>query len=134
MKIPGFVFILSALFFLGCATAGKLYQDHEFDEVENRYEKAIRWSDYRVANSFRKDAATEDHPPDFDRLNQFKVTSYQVKERAELLGQSQMRQTVEIGYYRADSFIEKKVIDNQIWEYNKEQGRWYLLTGLPDFK
>ena len=134
MKIPGFVFILPAVFLLGCATAGKLYQNYEFEKVEDKYEKAIRWSDYRIANTFRKDAASEDHPPDFDRLNQFKVTSYSVKERTQLMDQSQVRQTVEIGYYRADSLIEKKVTDNQIWEYNKEQGRWYLLTGLPAFK
>lgn len=134
MEIPRIIFILLAISFLGCATAEKLYQDREFDKAGNKYEKALRWSDYRIANSFRKDAATDKHPPDFDRLNQFKVTSYRVKERADLMDQSQVRQTVEIGYYRADSFIEKKVTDNQIWEYNKAQHRWYLLTGLPDFK
>jgi len=126
--------IVPALFLLGCATAEKIIQDYEFDKVEDKYEKLLRWSDYRLANSFRKDATTEDNPPDFERLKQFKVTSYRVKERAELMDKTQVRQTVEIGYYRVDSFIEKKVMDNQIWEYNTGQRKWYLLTGLPDFK
>lgn len=134
MRMLRWFCIVPALFLLGCATAEKIIQDYEFDKVEDKYEKLLRWSDYRLANSFRKDATTEDNPPDFERLKQFKVTSYRVKERAELMDKTQVRQTVEIGYYRVDSFIEKKVMDNQIWEYNTGQRKWYLLTGLPDFK
>jgi len=134
MRTETIIGILFALLFLGCAQAEKLYQDYKFDEMGDTYENAIRWSDFRIANSYRKDAATENNPPDFEKLAQFRVTSYRVKERAELMDQSQVRQTVEIGYFKADSFVEKKITDHQIWEYDGEQRRWYLLTGLPDFK
>ncbi len=134
MKIVTRFSILFAILLLGCAQAEKLYQDYEFGEVGETYEHAIRWSDFRVANGFRKHAPTEDKSPDFEKLAQFRVTSYRVKEHAELMDQSQVRQTVEIGYFKADSFVEKKITDHQIWEYDGEQRKWYLLTGLPDFK
>ena len=134
MKTETIIGILFALLLLGCSTAEKLYQDYEFGEIGKTYENAIRWSDFRIANGYRKHAPTEDKSPDFEKLAQFRVTSYRVKERAELMDQSQVRQTVEIGYFKVDSFVEKKVTDNQIWEYDGEQRRWYLLTGLPDFK
>jgi hypothetical protein len=134
MKAETILGIFLALLLLGCATAEKLYQDYEFDKVGPVYEHAIRWSDYRIANGFRKNAATEDNPPDFDKLAQFRVTSYRVKERADLMDKYQVRQSVEIGYYRVDSFVEKKITDHQIWEYDAKQRKWFLLTGLPDFK
>lgn len=134
MKIARLISILAALLLLGCAQAEKLYQDYEFGEVGKAYENAIRWSDFRIANGFRKNAGTENDPPDFEKLKQFRVTSYRVKERADLMDKYQVRQSVEIGYFRAATFVEKKVTDHQIWEYDAKQRKWYLLTGLPDFK
>ena len=134
MKAATLTGILIAILLMGCSTAEKLYQDYEFGEIAPVYEQAIRWSDFRIANGYRKNAGSEDNPPDFEKLAQFRVTSYRVKERAELMDKYQIRQSVEISYYKADSFVEKKIIDHQIWEYDAEQRRWYLLTGLPDFK
>lgn len=134
MKIARRISILAALLLLGCAQAEKLYQDYEFGEVGQAYEHAIRWSDYHIANGFRKNAATENNPPDFEKMGHFRVTSYRVKERADLMDKYQVRQSVEIGYFRAGTFVEKKITDHQIWEYDAKQRKWYLLTGLPDFK
>lgn len=134
MKIETVLGILFVFLLFGCSTAEKLYQDYEFGEVGQAYEHAIRWSDFRIANAYRRDAGTEDNPPDFEKLSQFRVTSYRVKERAELMDKYQVRQSVEIKYFKANSFVEKKILDHQIWEYNAEQRKWYLLTGLPEFK
>lgn len=126
--------LLLALFMVGCATASKLYRDHEFKDTVWKYEKALRWSDFRVANAFRKPASSRDDPPDYDNLARFKVTSYAVQETVPLMDQSQVRQSVEIGYYIQGAYIEKRITDHQIWEYDREERKWYILTPLPAFK
>jgi molybdenum cofactor biosynthesis enzyme len=62
------------------------------------------------------------------------VTSYSVKKVSVSEDQSEVRQTVEIGYYRVDEVTLKTIRDQQVWVYNPIAKRWYLKSGLPLFK
>ena len=41
-------------------------------------------------------------------------------------------QVVEIKMFNKNQARERVVIDEQIWKYNEETGRWQLHSGLPD--
>jgi hypothetical protein len=48
--------------------------------------------------------------------------------------QTEVRQIVEIGYYRVDEVTLKTMREQQVWAYNPLVKRWYLQSGLPPFK
>jgi hypothetical protein len=43
-------------------------------------------------------------------------------------------QLVDFQYYRMRNVTVRTITDRQRWEYDHEQGRWYLISGLPDFE
>jgi len=106
----------------------------DFSETSKSYEKMIFWSNYDTADSFRDPQEREIHPADIDGLKDIKVTSYSVKKVSVSEDQSEVHQTVEIGYYRVDEVTLKTMRDQQVWVYNPIAKRWYLQSGLPLFK
>jgi len=98
------------------------------------FKDSIRWSDFETANQLRKDALTESNPPDFKKLKNVRVTSYEVKQIIPMDNKSKVRQIVEINYYKTDNMIEKTLTYDQLWEYDAKNENWSLKSRLPDFK
>ena len=42
------------------------------------------------------------------------------------------RQQVEIKMFNANQAVERTILDEQEWRYDKESKRWLLHSGLPD--
>jgi len=118
----------------GCAAYSDMKRQDDFSETTKSYEKMIFWSNYDTADSFRDPQEREIHPADIDELKDIKVTSYSVKKVSVSEDQAEVRQTVEIGYYRVDEVTLKTLRDQQVWVYNPMAKRWYLQSGLPLFK
>ena len=118
----------------GCAAYSDMKKQDDFSETSKSYEKMIFWSNYDTADSFRDPQEREIHPADIDGLKKIKVTSYSVKKVSVSEDQSEVRQTVEIGYYRVDEVTLKTMRDQQVWVYNPIAKRWYLQSGLPLFR
>jgi hypothetical protein len=118
----------------GCAAYLDMKKQDDFNETSKSYEKMIFWSNYDTADSFRDPQERETHPADLDELKNIKVTSYSVKKVSVSEDQAEVRQFVEIGYYRVDEVTLKTMRDQQVWAYNPIAKRWYLQSGLPLFK
>ncbi|MDZ7581581.1 MAG: hypothetical protein U5R30_13460 [Deltaproteobacteria bacterium] len=118
----------------GCAVYSEMKKQDDFGETSKAYEKMIFWSDFDTADSFRDPQERETHPADSDDFKNVKVTSYSVKKVAVSEDQSEVRQVVEIGYYRVDEVTLKTLRDQQVWAYNPTAKRWYLKSSLPPFK
>ena len=118
----------------GCAAYSDMKKQDDFSETSKSYEKMIFWSNYDTADSFRDPQERETHPADIDELKNIKVTSYSVKKVSVSEDQAEVRQIVEIGYYRVDQVTLKTMRDQQVWAYNPTVKRWYLQSGLPLFK
>jgi hypothetical protein len=129
-----FALLLITPLIIACATFARIKQTEMFERTSEAYAKAIRWSDFEAANRYRKAILTQKKPPDLDALTQIKVTSYEVKEVGISKEVTQVRQIVEIGYYKIDGIIEKSLRDQQIWVYDPVDKRWYLNSNLPDFQ
>jgi hypothetical protein len=119
---------------IGCATYSKMLKQDAFGETAKSYEKMVFWSEFDAADSFRDPQQREMYPADIDGLKKIKVTSYSVKKVSVSEDHSEVRQVVEIGYYRVDEVTVKTIRDSQVWAYNPQLERWYLQSGLPVFE
>ena len=131
-KLGLFYFLL--LFVAGCASVSDRLTMNKFGEASSAYGEAILFSHYEAANLYRKSGGAADKPPDFEKLKNIKVAMYDVKQVDLSEDKRHVSQVVEIKYYKQDNMIIKTVRDEQLWEYDPDDNRWYLSSGLPQFK
>ena len=131
--IMQYISILCVLVLAGCATYDRYKQEDRFEDITEAYGNSIRWGNFAVANGIRAKKGDEEEP-DFEYLKNIKVTSYELKAVNISKDGNTVQQSVEIEYYKIDQFIERTIIDSQLWKYNAEKERWMLHSELPDFK
>ena len=132
-KSSVFIIMLASLM-AGCVSVSEMRKMDKFEETSKAYEFAIRWSDFESASQFLK---TEENATVSDLLNklkQFKVTAYTIKNFLPSKDKSQVLLIAEISYFELNRLIVKSISDRQIWKYDTAQERWLLTSGLPDFK
>ncbi len=117
----------------GCASYGVSKRQKLFDASALAYERAIRWSDYRQAFTLAGNADAT--PPDLQRLQNVRVTSYDVlgvpQPNADF---SRVVQVVEIRYVQINQMSERSLADQQTWVYSDKDERWRLMTPFPGFR
>ena len=128
--VKGVVFVM---LILGCASMKTGEKMSQFDETSRAYVRAIRWGDYEGAYAFKKLTDREGALPDFEDYRSVKVTNYKVKQTIISEDQTKIIQIVDFQYYRLTDVTVKTLIDRQKWEYDEEQGRWFLQSDLPAF-
>ena len=134
-RINGFIIVLLCGVMLGaCATLTDQHRMEKFSDITRAYGKAVFWSEFEAAYAFRKEAKTGENLPDFQFLKNFKVTSYELKQIYPSGDGMQVRQVVEIDYYRINEVVVKTIRDHQLWEYDSRDGIWYLKSDLPKFE
>ncbi|NNF97073.1 MAG: hypothetical protein HKM94_09125 [Halobacteria archaeon] len=126
LALIGLVVLLSA-----CAEVST--RNTQLDLTLIQYEKALRWSSLEQTNQFRK------QPINFTSrqlamFKKIKVTGYDVintSYRDNKLKQLQVIQLVEIRYVNEDTQVERKFSEQQIWEWDKDAKRWWLVSPFP---
>jgi len=132
-KLKICIILLSSLL-VSCASVSEMRKMDKFEETLKAYEAAIRWSDFESASLFLKTQETENVSAVIEKLEQFKVTSYEVKNLLPSKDKSQVLLTAKISYFELNRLIVKWVSDRQVWEYDTAEDRWLLTSGLPDLK
>jgi hypothetical protein len=132
-KLKFSALVLFILIF-GCASIQTGKKMTLFDETARAYLQAMRWGDYETAYAFKKLPDPNDKMPDFQDLNQIRVTAYNVKQTILSEDKSTIVRIVDFQYYRISNVTVKNLIDRQKWEYDGEANRWYLTSEFPDFK
>ena len=128
------VILLIAVLLLGCAAVTDQVRMKKYDEATRAYGEAIVWGHFEAASLFLKDDGGTTPPPDLQKLENFKVASYDVKNVKRSEDKAQITQIVEIKYYKRSQMIVTSIRDEQVWEYDSDQRSWLLKTGLPSFK
>lgn len=119
----------------GCASYTGMKRMDDFNDTVKSYKKMVFWSEFNAALSFVEPGANDDRgQPDLEDFKTVRVTSYKVRRLKAAADQTQVQQVVEIDYYRMDDMTVRTIEDQQLWVYNAEAQRWYLRSGLPDFK
>jgi len=125
---------LVAILIAGCVTIGDLKRLNRFNDIAADYQIAMRWSDFETVNGYRKEGKTE---AGFEKVQQLKndiqIISYDVRDISVAPDHDEVRQVVEIHYYRRDRMIEKTLKTVEVWVYDEGQKRWLLTEGFPDF-
>ena len=122
--------ILLAVFLSGCATSTERMDD--LDHTLRNYKKTIRWADFDSAYGFRKwEAGSQSSPP--ESLKNVRVTRYEVGNSDLSTDKMSYTQVVRISSYLLDSARERQLTDQQKWEYDEENGHWFLISEMPEF-
>jgi hypothetical protein len=103
------------------------------DDTLFQYASLVRWSNYDAALRFLKPSIKEIKPTDFEleHLKQFKVSSYRESPITPGSTANTINQNVEIQLYNVHNNTVRTINDSQIWEYDDELQRWFLITGIP---
>lgn len=134
MRALRYILAVSLVITIGCASIVERKQMDMLEQRTDNYENALRWGHFEIAGAFMKKSASDQLPGIIENLKQIKVTSYKLLDRNVFESKEAAEQKVEIRFYNIDSLIEKIIIDNQTWIFDKDLEDWFLSSGLPDFK
>jgi hypothetical protein len=134
-RSPATVSILAlGLLLCACATEKMRSRQTILDETLLRYASTIRWGDVSQAQTFIDPKVLAEHPPtslELARFKQVQVTGYN-EQPAVPVGDSEVRQTVQISLVNIATQGARTVIDNQVWRYDAQNKHWWLISGIPD--
>ena len=125
---------LAALLLSACTAVDKSKKSITLEQALRNYETAIRWVDFKAANSARRLEGTAHYTPSPDTLKRIRVTSYETMNMATFDDNTTVNVRVEIVYYNEDSMKLVTLTDNQVWKYDPEIKFWYITTPLPAFR
>ncbi|UCH81720.1 MAG: hypothetical protein JSW20_03630 [Nitrospiraceae bacterium] len=126
--------VLFLVVIIGCASIGDSRRMDKLEMITDRYESALQWGQYETAFMMMRAEQNERSMTGPDDLRKFKITSYRLIHKSVAESGKEAKQMIEIKYYDRDDMIEKTLIDNQTWTYDRDTGGWFLSSGLPDFR
>ena len=119
---------------VGCATMDRMKTLKRFQETERSYRSLIQRSQFEPATGYVDPNWWTDHPPEIERLKNYRITNCDVEKAVISEDGTQVTQKVVIHYFKTDRMILKTTINHQKWQYNSDDRRWLLMNGLPHFK
>lgn len=134
--IQGMTLLLLAVLSIqmtGCA-GGVSQRAKSLDTITRAYEKHLRWGKFEEARAFRK--GPQEYLTDHERrrLQNIRVTGYDMLNSSLSEDQSTAILMVRIRYFHDEYAIEKTFIDQQKWQYDEASDRWFLLSAIPAFR
>ncbi len=122
---------LAVLALAGCLDRER--RDNSLEATLHKYEVTIRWG--RLADAYLfmriKEGEQPEIPPGLDEV---RVTGYEVLRPVVHLGENRAAQVVQIEYLFRDRQVVRTLVDQQIWEYDEDAGRWYLASPVARFR
>lgn len=131
LALPALILALASL--SGCATDKR---NQALTTTLQNYAGSIRWGDFTGAQIYIDPGYAEEHPLssiEQSRLAQLRVTGYDEGAGPRPDGEDEVVQVVQINVVNINTQAERSIVDRQRWHYDREKGKWKLMTGLPDF-
>ena len=122
-----FIFILgiSLVFISGCQSMSERKRDESLTSTLVLYGKVLRWQGPHEQGSMLV------NPEQTPKYRGITITSYQVVSNPVKTRENEAHQTAAIEYVYSDNQVIKRVIDQQIWEYDTEDKRWLRANPPP---
>ena len=133
INVKPYIFFL-LLLVVGCASVTDMKKMDKFEQTSHAYELAIRWSDFEMASSFIKNQEDPNLAAQIKHLNQYQVTSYEVRRFLPAEEKSQVLVFANVEFFKKDGLIVKNYSDRQLWQFDPDKEGWFLISGLPDLK
>ncbi len=125
--------LLCLLLLAGCAGLEENRRNSNFGLQMLSFENAMRWGNYKLAASYIKPGLL-DAPVDFDAFEGLQITDYKVRNTVTSADESQTTLELRISYLRKGDASVRSLDHTQLWEYDEETKRWWLMTPLPEFR
>ncbi|UCD34589.1 MAG: hypothetical protein JSU90_09870 [Nitrospiraceae bacterium] len=124
------------ILFSGCASfESSLERRAELFEVASRdFEYAVRWGYYEHAYDYIRNNGTDQKRPDFDLLRSIRVSTYEVLKSTISANELQAMQSLEIRYYHINTLVEKTLLHELRWEYDREAKKWQIAGEFPPLR
>jgi len=123
---------LAALMLAGCP---QKREDLLREETTRRYEAVMRWNEFDALVDFMHPDWLAENPVsslDIERLHQFNVSEYRVRQVMSQPDGSGFDRIVQLRLYHLHSARERVVEYVESWRWDDERKRWMLHSGLPD--
>ncbi len=122
-----FIFILgiSLVFTSGCQSMSERRRDESLPSTLMLYGKVLRWQ------GPHEQGAMLANPEQAPKYRGITVTSYTVISNPVKTHENAAHQTAAIEYVYNDRQVIKRVIDQQIWEYDTEEKMWLRANPPP---
>ena len=130
--IRGSLMLLCLLLAAACGTSSSA---RERQQAMDRWEVLVRWNQFDNLIDFIHPDYLAENPVtnlDIDRLNQFRVTEYRVRQVLVSPDSDEIERLARIRLYHVHSGRERVVDYREIWRLDDDLGVWLLHSGLPD--
>ena len=132
MRAVTLVLFTTLILLTGCASNQK---HEERQDSLDRWEALVRWSEFdALIDMIHPEWLSENpiHPVDIDRLHQFRVTEYRVRQVLVDPDEQGLERAVRIRMYHQHSARERVIDHREVWRFDEDLERWLLHSGLPD--
>lgn len=116
----------------GCA--GISNRAKALDSVTRAYEKHIRWGKFEEARAFVKGPQEFLTNSERKRLQNIRVTGYDMLNSHVSDDQATAVLMVRIRYFHDEYGIENTFIDQQKWHFDEASEHWFLESPIPAFR
>ena len=134
MRIHALIMILlAALLLTACGTNSK--KDRTETEVMEQYSALVRWSQFDALPDYMHPDWLAENPIrqlDIERLRQFRVTSYRVRQVISVDDGDGVDRVIQLRLNHIHSAREREVQYLESWRWDEEFERWMLHSPLPD--
>jgi hypothetical protein len=121
------------LLLTGCQTLGERQMEIRLENTLNKYSTAIRWSYLDKAHGFLQPKLLESESLP-DNWQNIRVTRYDVMQPPAMMGEGRASQVVAISFVLRDQQVEKQIMDQQLWVYDEDAGKWFRGNKPPQFQ
>lgn len=117
------------------ACAGGSQGQRQRDQAMDLWQETVRWSEYDGLIDMIHPDWLADNPirsVELERLRQFRVTEYRVRQVISDPDGERVVRRVQIRLYHVHTARERVIQHREVWRYDEERDRWLLHSGLPD--
>jgi len=125
--------LMVALLLAACASGNQAQRERQ--QTMDLWQEMVRWSEYDGLIDMIHPEWLAENPIrniELERLRQFRVTEYRVRQVISDPDGLGVERRVQIRLYHVHSARERVIQHREVWRYDEKRERWLLHSGLPD--
>jgi hypothetical protein len=132
--MPKYLIMVMAVVLLAACAGGNQAQ-RQREHTMDQWRAMVRWSEFdALVDMIHPEWLAENpiRPIELERLKQFRVTEYRVRQVVSDPDGLAVERRVQIRLYHVHSARERVINHREVWRYDEARDRWLLHSGLPD--
>ena len=126
--------LLVGMTLCSCAAMQSKEQVERLESTLRKYEKALRWAEYRTVADYHVSREAKPLVVDIERARNFNVTGISILDKTINPEITDAVILAEISYYNKEYGTLQKIRQEQHWWRAPEGNVWLIESGFPEFK